>query len=62
MTLNQCKMSIKNFNMTYPRDEDSDPYKQVGYRSIQEIPKIDKMGKLKRELEFLERGLQRVKM
>ena len=30
------------------------------YRHIQENLKIDKMGKLKRELEFLERGMQRV--
>ena len=42
-------------------DEDSDPYKGEDYRHIQEKPKIDKMGKLKRELEFLERKMQRVK-
>ena len=43
--------------MTYPRDKDSDPFKQEDYRDIQEKPKIIKPGKLKRELEFLERGM-----
>ena len=47
--------------MTYPKDEDSDPYKQDNYGHIQEKPKIDEMGKLKREIEFLEIGMQRVK-
>ena len=30
--------------MTYPRDKDSDPYKQEDYRHMQKKPKIDKMG------------------
>ena len=47
--------------MTGPKDEDSDPYKWEDYGHKQEKPKVDKMGKLKRELEFLERGMQRVK-
>ena len=47
--------------MTYPKDKDSDPYKQEDFRHIQEKPKIDKMGKLRGELEFLERGMQKVK-
>ena len=47
--------------MTGHMDEVSDPYKEDDYRYIQNKPKIDKMGKLKRELEFLKRGMQRVK-
>ena len=44
--------------MTGLMDKDSDPYKQENYKQIQEKPEIDKMVKLKRELEFLERGMQ----
>ena len=46
--------------MTYPQDEDSDPYKQEYYWHLEEKPKI-KIGKLKRELKFLERGVQQMK-
>ena len=42
--------------MMYPQDEECDPYKQEYYRQMQEKPKIEKMDKLKRELNFLERG------
>ena len=44
--------------MTGPTDKDSDPYKREDYRHIQKKPKIDKMDKLKREVEFSERGMQ----
>ena len=47
--------------MTGPLDEGSDPYKRENYRHMQEKPKIDKMGKLKREIKFYKRGMQRVK-
>ena len=47
--------------MTYPKDKDSDPYKEEDYRYIQEKPKIDKIGELKRELKLLERGMQTIK-
>ena len=47
--------------MTDLMDKDSNPCKREDYRHIQEKLKIDKMGKFKRELEFLERGMQRVK-
>ena len=47
--------------MTGPMDENSDPYKREDHRQIQEKPKQDKMGKLKREVEFLEKGMQRVR-
>ena len=49
---------LNNLNITGPMDEDNDPYKRWDHRHIQEKTKIDKMGKLKREVEFLERGMQ----
>ena len=45
--------------MTYPQDED--PYLQEEYGQRQEKPKLKKnMGKLQRELKFLEWNEQRV--
>ena len=38
-------------------DKDSDLYKREDYRHIQEKPEIDKISKLKKEVEFLERGM-----
>ena len=47
--------------MTSPRDKDSYSHNQEDYRHIQEKTKMDKIGKLKRELEILEINMQRVK-
>ena len=52
---------LEKLGMRYPQDEDCNPYKQEDYRPMQEKPKIEKMGKLKRELKFIERNVQRVR-
>ena len=38
------------------------PYKMQDYRHVQEEPKLDQMGKFRREVDFLERGMQRVRI
>ena len=45
--------------MRYPQDED--PWLQEQYRLRQEKPKLKEIGKLQRELKFLERNVQRVR-
>ena len=52
---------LRNFKIRGPMDKDSNPYKSEDYRHIQKKPKIDKMGNLKRGLELLEGGMQKVK-
>ena len=47
--------------MIEPMDEVSDPYQMKDYRHMQEEPKINKISKLNREVEFLEGGMQRVR-
>ena len=42
--------------MRYPQDEDS--YLQEQSRQEQEKPKLEKMGKLHRELKFIERNVE----
>ena len=41
--------------------EGSNPNQREDYRHIPEEPKIDQMGNLKTEVEFLERRMQRVR-
>ena len=41
--------------------QDEDPYFQEQSRERQEKPKLEKMSKLQRNLQFLERNIQRVK-
>ena len=52
---------LRNLDKIYPRDEDSDTYQLKDYRHMQEEAKINKMSKLRREVEFLERGMQWVR-
>ena len=52
---------LEKLGMTYPQDEDCDHYKQECYSQMQEKPKLEKIGTLKRELKFLERNVQRVR-
>ena len=47
--------------MTYPRDEVTGPYKQEEDQNLQNKLKIDQLDQLKRESEFLEREMERVK-
>ena len=47
--------------MTNPMVQGSEPYKRKDYRYIQDKPKIDKMGKLGREVTFFEKAMQRVR-
>ena len=54
-------MYSDKLGMRYPQDEDSNPYKQEHYRQRQEKQKSEKMGKLQRELKFLQRNVQRVR-
>ena len=47
---------LRNLDMIDPTDEGSDTYQMKDYRHMQE-PKINKMSKLWKEVEFLERGM-----
>ena len=47
--------------MTDPIAEGSDTYQMKDYKHMQDESKIDKMSKLRREVEFLEREMQRVR-
>ena len=50
---------LRNLDKEDSMDEGSDIYQLKDYRQIQEEPNIDKMSKLRRKVEFLERGMQR---
>ena len=52
---------LGNSDVIDPIDKVSDPYKRKDYRYKQEEQKIDKMDKLRTEVEFLERGMKRVR-
>ena len=52
---------LRNLNMMDIMDKGTDPYKREDYRRIEEEQKIAQMGKLRRKVEFLERGMQRVR-
>ena len=48
-------------SMKNPKYKASDPYKYKDYRHTEEKPKINNIGQIKRELEFIEGEMQRVK-
>ena len=50
---------LRNLNMRDVMDKGSGPCKREDYRYTQEEQKIDKMDKLRREEEFVEKGMQR---
>ena len=52
---------LRNLDKIDPMDEGSDTFQTKYYRHMQEEMKTDKMSKLRREVEFVERGMQRVR-
>ena len=53
---------LRNLDMIDPMYICSDTYQMKDYRNVQEEPKFNKMSKLRREVDFLEKGMQRVRM
>ena len=52
---------LRNLEKIDPMDKGSDTYQIKYYSDMQEEPKSDKMSKLRREVEFLEREMQRAR-
>ena len=48
---------LRNLDMIDPMEKGGDTYQIKGNTHIQEEPNIDKLSKLRREVEFLERGM-----